>query len=59
MEGSTATVDTVVTAITGMATTVSNAALGLIADILPILAPIVAALIIASLGYRLVKRFSN
>lgn len=59
MEGSAATVDTVVTAITGMATTVSNAALGLIADILPILAPIVAALIIASLGYRLVKRFSN
>lgn len=59
MEGSANTVDTVVTAITGMATTVSNAALGLIADILPILAPIVAALIIASLGYRLVKRFSN
>lgn len=59
MEGSATTVDTVVTAITGMATTVSNAALGLIADILPILAPIVAALIIASLGYRLVKRFSN
>lgn len=59
MEGSANTVDTVVTAITGMATTVADSALGLIADILPILAPIVAALIIAQLGYRLVKRFSN
>lgn len=59
MEGSTNTVDTVVTAITGMASTVADAGLGLIAQILPILAPIVAALIVASLGYRLVKRFSN
>lgn len=59
MEGSATTVDTVVTAITGMASTVADAGLGLIAAILPILAPIVAALIVASLGYRLVKRFSN
>lgn len=59
MGDTTATVDTVTTAIVGMATTVSNAALSLIAQVLPILAPIVAAIIIASLGYRLVKRFAN
>lgn len=59
MEGSAATISTVSSAITAMATTVSDAGLGLIAAILPILAPIVAALIIAGLGYRLVKRFSK
>lgn len=54
-----ATVSTVSSAITAMATTVADAGLGLIAAILPILAPVVAAIIIASLGYKLVKRFAK
>lgn len=57
--GDSATVSTVSTAITNMATTVADAGLGLIAAILPILAPVVAAIIIASLGYKLVKRFAK
>ena len=53
------TIQTVTTAIVAMATTVANAALGMISDILPVLAPIVAAIIVAGLGYRLVKRFAG
>lgn len=59
MDNSAATVSTVSSAITAMASTVADAGLGLIAAILPILAPVVASLIIAGLGYRLVKRFSK
>lgn len=59
MDGGTATtVETVITAITNMATTVADSGLSLIAQILPILAPVVAAIMIATLGYRLVKRFA-
>lgn len=57
--GSASALDGVVTAITGMASSVADGALDMIAAILPILAPIVAAIIIAMLGYRLVKRFSK
>ena len=57
-EGETTT-DTVQTAITGMAGSVADGALAMIAAILPVLAPIVAAIIVATLGYRLVKRFSK
>lgn len=59
MEGGTNAVDAVVTAITGMASTVATNALNLIAAILPVLAPIVAAVIIATLGFKLVRRFSR
>ena len=41
-----------------MAQSVADNALTMIAAILPVLAPVVAAIIIAALGYRLVKRFS-
>lgn len=58
-EGETTTTDAVQTAITGMAGSVADGALAMIAAILPVLAPIVAAIIVATLGYRLVKRFSK
>lgn len=48
----------VITAITGLATTVQTNALSVIAAILPVLAVVVAAIIVANLGVRLVKRFS-
>lgn len=49
----------VITAITGMATTVQTNALSVIAGILPVLATVIAAIIVATLGVRLVKRFSK
>lgn len=51
--------DAVTTAITGMATTVQTNALSVIASILPVLGVVVAAVIVASLGYRIIKRFSK
>ena len=47
------------TAITGMATTVQTNALDTIAAILPILAVVVAALIVARIGFRTVQRYSK
>lgn len=51
--------ESVLTAITGMATTVQTNALSVIAAVLPVLATVVAAIIVAQLGYKLVKRFSS
>lgn len=50
--------EAVITAITGLATTVQTNALAVIAAVLPVLATVIAAIIVANLGYRLVKRFS-
>lgn len=49
----------VITAITGMATAVQTNALSVIAAVLPVLGTVVAAVIVARLGYRLIKRFSG
>lgn len=57
--GGAATISTVTTAITGMATSIADAGLQMIAAILPVLAPIVAAIIVATLGFKLVKRFAK
>lgn len=51
--------DSVTTAVTGMATSVQTGALDIIAAILPVLGVVVAAVIVATLGYRLIKRFSK
>lgn len=60
MEGGAAsTMSDIITAITGMATTVQTNALSVISGILPVLATVVAAIIVARLGYRLVKQFSK
>lgn len=59
MEGGVNPMADIITAITGMATTVQTNALSVIAAILPVLATVVAAIIVARLGYRMVKRFSN
>lgn len=57
--GSAATISTVTDAIVAMAGDVATNALSMIAQILPVLAPVVAAIIIAALGYRLVKQFAG
>lgn len=59
MEGGANAMEGVTTAITGMASSVATNALSVIAAILPVLAPIIAAIIVATLGYKLVKRFSK
>lgn len=59
MEGGANVMSDVITAITGMATTVQTNALSVIAGILPVLATVIAAIIVATLGVRLVKRFSK
>lgn len=51
--------DAVITAITSMATTVQTNALSVIGNILPVLAMVVAAIIVAGLGVKLVRRFAK
>lgn len=46
-------------AITGMATTVANDGIAMINAVLPVLAPIIAAVSIATLGVKFVRRFSK
>lgn len=58
MEGS-GTIDTITTAVENMATSVTDAALDMIGGVLPVLAPVTAAIIIATLGLKLVKRFAK
>lgn len=50
---------TVETAVTGMATSVATSGQSMLIAILPVLAPLVGAIIVAGLGYKLVKRFSK
>ena len=45
--------------LTGMATSVANGASDMIAAVLPVLGPVVAGIIVATLGYRIIKRFSK
>lgn len=59
MEGGAKPMEAVITAITGMATTVQTNALSVISGILPVLATVIAAIIVATLGVRLVKRFAK
>lgn len=57
--GATTTISNVTSAIVAMAQSVADASLGMIAQILPVLAPIVAAILVATLGYKLVKKFGK
>ena len=50
---------TITSAITDMAGTVATDATGMLVAVIPVLAPIVGAVIVATLGYRFVKRFSK
>lgn len=56
MEESTATI---ATAITNMATTVATDGVNMLISVVPVLAPIVGAVIVATLGFKFVKRFSK
>lgn len=53
---STSAVDT---AITGMASTVATQGQTTVANILPVLAPLIATILVAALGVRLVKKFGK
>lgn len=61
MEGgsTTTSIQSVVTAVEGMASTVASNALGMIQNMLPVLAPVTAAVIIATLGRKLILRFAK
>lgn len=50
---------TIQSAITDMAGTVATDATGMLVAVIPTLAPIIGAVIVATLGYRFVKRFSK
>lgn len=50
---------TIQSAIVSMATTIATDATNMLVAVVPVLAPIVGAIIVASLGYRFVKRFSK
>lgn len=52
------TMAAIIEAITNMAQSVATQGLAVIAAVLPVLATVVAAVIVAKLGYRLVRRFS-
>ena len=50
---------TVQSAVTGMATTVATDGQSMLVSVIPVLAPLVAAVIVAKLGYRFVQRFNG
>lgn len=50
---------TITTAINNLASTVAGDAVSMLTTIVPTLAPIVGAGIVARLGFRFIKRFSN
>lgn len=52
-------IDNVVTAIEGMGSSVASNGLAVITALLPVLAPITAAVIIANLGRKVVVRFAR
>lgn len=55
-EGETATVES---AVTGLASSVATSGQSMLISILPVLAPLVGAIIVATLGYKLVRRWSK
>lgn len=57
--GASGTIDAITTAVENMATSVTDAALEMIGGVLPVLAPVTAAIIVATLGLKLVKRFAK
>lgn len=56
MEGTTSTIQT---ALTNMATTVATDGVNALSAIVPVLAPLIAAGIVVTLGVRFVKRLGN
>lgn len=56
LEGATSTIQT---AIVNMASTVADAATNMLVAVVPVLAPVVGAVIVAGLGYRFVKKFAG
>lgn len=58
-EGGGSTNSAITTAIVNMATNVANDAVSMLAAVVPVLAPIVGAVILATLGYKFVRRFSK
>lgn len=59
MEGSGTALDGIVTAVTTMGSDVATAVLDMITALLPVFGPVVAAIIVVFLGWRLVKRFGK
>lgn len=55
MEGS----STISTAISNMASTVATDGQNMLVAVIPVLAPLIGAIILAGLGYKFVKRFSK
>lgn len=56
MEGS---VSTIQTAMTNLATTIATDGVNMLGAIVPAAAPIIAAVVVAGLGYKFVKRFTG
>lgn len=50
---------TIQTGVTNMATTVANDGVAMINAILPVVAPLIAAVLVAALGVKLVRRFAR
>ena len=53
------TISDIVSAVQGMASSVQGAALSMIDGILPVLAPMTGAVIVAGLGLKFVRRFAR
>lgn len=59
MEGGSNALDAISTAVTNMATSVQTAALDTFGDVLPIVGVIAAAGIVATIGFKLLKKFGK
>lgn len=49
----------VLTSIENLAGSVADAAVGMVGDLVPVLAPVVGGVIVATLGFKLVRRFAK
>lgn len=60
MEGSTSTgLDSVITAITAMASSVQTTGLTVLTNVLPVLATLTAGIVVANIGRRIVIKFAK
>lgn len=57
--GETTALDGVITAIVQLGTDVASGVMSMISQLLPVFAPVMAAIIIVYLGRRLISRFGN
>lgn len=59
MGGETTAIDNIITAIVNLGSSVADAVISMVTQLLPIFGPVIASTIVIFLGYKLIRRFSS